>query len=215
MNVPHKNDISRRQFVSTTARIAVAISVPVFVSCKDRNNNPPEPVVPPEEEDCKTTADILGPFYKEGAPFREDIIPPENTASPLIVRGKVFGDCETVLKDAVVEIWNANGEGEYDNGTFEFRGRYKTEQDGGYSFRTIVPGRYLNGAEYRPSHIHFRITAPGYQELVSQIYFKDDPFIDSDPWAGDPKASERILTLESDNSGIDMVAFDIYLIRLA
>ena len=210
-----KNDIDRREFVSKTARIAVAISMPVFVSCKDDNNNAPEPVTPPKKEDCNTTVDILGPFYKPDAPFREDIIPPENTALPLIVQGKVFGDCETALKDAVAEIWNANAEGEYDNTTFKFRGRYKTGQDGSYRFKTIVPGRYLNGAEYRPSHIHFQITAPGYQVLVSQIYFKDDPFIASDPWASDPKASERILTIESDNSGIDMVTFDIYLIRLA
>jgi catechol 1,2-dioxygenase len=146
------------------------------------------------------------------APFGENIIPIENTAPPLIVEGKVYSNCDVPIKDALVEIWNANDNGEYDTSMdFKFRGRYQTSADGAYRFRTIIPGRYLNGNTFRPSHIHFRITAPNHQELVSQIYFKDDPFIESDPWASALKATERILTLSKDANGIDTVTFNIYL----
>ena len=208
MSLPkNKDGINRREFISRTGMIAIASSMPGFVSCDAENPNKLQ------GKDCHTTADILGPFYKAGAPFRVDIIPSDDTNAPLIVRGKVFGDCDTELEDSVVEIWNANAVGEYDNATFGFRGRHKTGSDGVYVFKTIVPGRYLNGGEFRPSHIHFRITAPDYQELVSQIYFKDDPFIAGDPWAGDPRASERILATGKDENDTDTITFDIYLKR--
>lgn len=203
-----KNDIDRRGFIKKSAVFAMAVSMPSFVSCKDDNDDTPA------IKECNTTADILGPFYKPGAPFREEIIPPENMGAPLIVQGKVFGDCNNSVKDALVEIWNANEAGEYDNAAFKFRGQHRTAHEGEYRFKTIIPGRYLNGNTYRPSHVHFRITAPGFQELVSQIYFKDDPFIPGDPWAGDPNASARILTVTSDENGTDTVTFDIYLVRL-
>jgi protocatechuate 3,4-dioxygenase beta subunit len=200
-----KEKIQRREFISNAVRIAVCISLPVNVSCKDGH------VISPVKEECITTADILGPFYKTGAPFVENIIPPENTAPQLIIRGKVYSNCDMLVKDAVIEIWNADSEGVYDNVTFKFRGQHKTGETGTYSFITIVPGRYLNGSSYRPSHIHFRITAPDHQDLVSQIYFKDDPFIATDPWAGDPKAAERILVIGKDENGTDSLTFDIHL----
>ena len=198
--------LGRRQFIRNSTLVAVSISLPGFVSCKEKTE------ILPDEEDCVTTDDILGPFYKAGAPFREDIIPLGNTGVPLFVEGKVFTGCDTVLNDAVVEIWNADDDGAYDTSDeFRFRGRYKTEADGIYRFKTIIPGRYLNGATFRPSHIHFRITAPVHQELISQIYFKDDPFIAGDPWAGSSKATERILTIGQDVYGTDTVNFNIYL----
>jgi catechol 1,2-dioxygenase len=207
MKVVWKRKVDRREFISTSALVAVAIISPGIISCKEDT--------PGKTNDlCSTTADILGPFYKAGAPFREDIIPAENTAEPLVVRGKVFDGCNGELKNAIVEIWNANHEGVYDNTTFRFRGSYETNDDGNYRFKTIIPGRYLNGGTFRPSHIHFRITAPDHQELVSQIYFKDDPFINSDPWASNASASQRILVIEKDTSGIDTITFDIHLPRL-
>jgi catechol 1,2-dioxygenase len=202
----NQRDIKRRNFLKKSVLVAVAVSVSGLKACNEDDNTNRI------KNECATTKDILGPFYKAGAPFLENIIPPENKAAPLFIIGKVLGDCNTLLRDATVEIWNANTEGVYDTSdAFKFRGQFKTETDGLYRFKTIIPGRYLNGGNYRPSHIHFRITAPGYNELVSQIYFKDDPFIPQDPWAGDPSAAERILPLAKDENGTDTVTFDIYL----
>jgi catechol 1,2-dioxygenase len=198
----------RREFLRNTTLVAISVTLPGLIACDDEKS------VEPPDGSCITTADILGPFYRSGAPFREDVVPPGNAGIPLVIDGRVFADCETGLKNAVVEIWNADEEGAYDQSTgFNFRGRYLTGDHGAYRFRTIIPGRYLNGGTFRPSHIHFRITAAGYNDLISQIYFKDDPFIAEDPWASDSKASERILTLDKDASGTDTVNFDIYLTK--
>jgi protocatechuate 3,4-dioxygenase beta subunit len=204
------NEINRRGFLKASALFAVVVSVPAFVACKDDTD-----ASDLNQGNCKTTEDILGPYYKAGAPFREDIRPDDSSGTPLIIEGKVFTNCDVALADAIVEIWNANAEGAYDTSNqYLFRGIYKTAADGAYRFKTIIPGKYLNGNYYRPSHIHFRITAPGQQELVSQVYFKDDPDIARDSWASNPKARERILNMEKDANGVDKVIFDIYLTKL-
>jgi catechol 1,2-dioxygenase len=201
------NNINRRDFIKTSSLFAVAVTLPVLHGCKDDDTDN-------ETDDCHTTADILGPYYKAGAPLGENIIPVGDETPPLLIEGKVFSHCENLLPDAVVEIWNADVGGTYDTSEqFLFRGKYQTDADGVYKFKTIIPGRYLNGGTYRPSHIHFRITAPDHRELVSQIYFKEDPFIEADPWASAAKAKERILTIEKDANNVDTITFDIHLIK--
>lgn len=200
-----QKNIDRRRFIKTSSLLAVAVIVPEFVSCGDSKKAPVDP-------GCQTSEDILGPFYKAGSPIREDIIPKGSTAPALKITGNVYGSCDKALTNAVVEIWNADETGNYDvSEQYLFRGSYRTEADGNYKFRTIIPGRYLNGSLYRPSHIHFRITAPEHQELISQIYFKNDPYIETDPWASLPKASRRILEVKKDTDDVDIITFDIYL----
>ena len=83
---------------------------------------------------------------------------------------------------------------------------------GEYAFKTILPGKYLNGRLYRPAHIHYRVTAKKSKELVSQIYFQGDPHIIEDPWASSKKAVHRVLPIVlEDLKGNLAVNFDVYL----
>jgi catechol 1,2-dioxygenase len=165
--------------------------------------------------DCETTNDILGPFYRANAPKRSDLTTPELKGTRILLKGQVFGsDCKTVLKDALVEIWHCDSNGDYDNDSDEFRQRatWKTNEKGEYSFQTILPGKYLNGQLYRPSHIHYRVTAAEHKELISQIYFKGDPHIAKDPWASQAKAQRRILEISPvDIKGNLELHFDLFL----
>lgn len=199
--------LPRRAFLKQTALYAFSVSA-LGCTTPTRAGSP--------TPDCGTTADILGPYYRPGAPFRTDLTVSGHTAPALRVKGTVFGaDCTTPLDGALVEYWQSDSAGRYDNDSpdFRFRGQFRTGADGQYAFSTIVPGRYLNGNTYRPSHIHFRITAPGYPELVSQVYFKDDPYLAADPWASKPAAKLRILTLENGAGGGQTVTFPIYLVK--
>ena len=165
--------------------------------------------------DCDTTDDILGPFYRKDAPFRESLLFEGLKGNRIKIVGKVYtDDCKTVLPDALVEIWHCDTEGEYDNKSSKMlhRARWMTNKKGEYSFDTILPGKYLNGKLYRPAHIHFRVTCEGHKELISQIYFQGDPHIIEDPWASQKKADQRILTVSpTDIAGGLEVAFPIYL----
>jgi catechol 1,2-dioxygenase len=165
--------------------------------------------------DCETTNDILGPFYRPQAPIRSDMTFDGLAGTRLTIKGRVFGpDCTTPLPNAQVEVWHCDTAGEYDNETAAFRHRARqfTNAQGEYAFRTILPGKYLNGRLYRPSHVHYRVTEQGSRELISQIYFSGDPHIHADPWASDPKAEHRILPIiPQDTKGGLVVVFDIYL----
>ena len=193
---------SRRNFIIKLLTLIAVVPVIGVVACKKRR----------ELKNCTTSDDILGPFYRENAPTRANLNVKNQTGIELIIDGTVYGeDCKTPLNNAKVEIWHANDSGDYDNSTndFEFRGIVNSDANGKYSFTTIVPGKYLNGSSYRPSHIHFKITANGHKELVTQLYFEGDSDIDSDPWASDKDAEERIITLSEDSNGNKSGTFEI------
>lgn len=119
------------------------------------------------QEECLYHEDILGPFFREGAPFRDVI------GDSLFVYGHVRSlGCEPV-PGALIDIWQANPEGEYDNKSpeFRYRARLYSEKDGSYRFYTDMPGLY----EQRPiRHIHYQVIAKGYNTLVTQQYFSDE-----------------------------------------
>lgn len=160
-----------------------------------------------------TTTDILGPYYRAGAPFRSNLVVAGDTGTVLNYKGKVTDkDCRP-LANAIVDVWQANSDAEYDgtSADFNYRGRFETGASGEYAFHSVKPGWYLNGAQYRPAHIHFRVTKPGYTELITQLYFEGDPYIAADPWASDPAADRRIVPITvSGNEGT--AVFDITLI---
>lgn len=165
--------------------------------------------------DCATSKDILGPYYRPDAPMRTDLTFAGMEGTRLQIGGTVFqADCVSPLANAMVEIWHCSPTGNYDNTSEAYihRARVMTDPTGAYSFLTIFPGKYLNGELYRPAHVHFRVTEENSRELISQVYFKDDPDIKKDPWASLRKARLRILDpIEDDPSGKMRVTFDIYM----
>ena len=149
---------------------------------------------------CVETPDnIEGPFYREGAPARDDLDLFGDIGTSLSLSGIVTSaDCEP-LPAAVIEIWQADPEAAYDNDSEEmrYRGHVLTDADGRYSFHTLVPGRYLNGAEYRPAHIHVKVWVGGVERLTTQIYFEGDPYLESDSFVDEG----LIIPLMEDGAG--------------
>ena len=108
-----------------------------------------------------------GPFYRPGAPRREDITDPGTFGNPLVLTGRVYDARCRPVAGAVLDVWQADGAGEYDNTGFRLRGVLTTGPDGGYRLTTVVPGQYPG----RTEHIHVRITPPGAGAVVTQLYF--------------------------------------------
>lgn len=132
---------------------------------------------------CFITDDnILGPYYKAGAPMDDDIAD-DLEGDLLLIQGRVFGcDCETPLAGALVDIWQANADGAYDGAGFVLRGKVLTDGDGFYRMLTVVPGWYLNGAQFRPAHVHYKVSHENGLALTTQLYFEGDPYLDVDPF---------------------------------
>lgn len=167
------------------------------------------PIVNNHNPDCLTTADIEGPFYIPGAPLSPQIAPANAPGTTLFVTGTVYAnDCMTPVANALVDVWHANDGGDYEDD--HYRGKVMTDWSGNYAFQTILPGKYLNGAQFRPRHFHFKVSAMDH-ELTTQIYFEGDTSIPNDPWASTPEAEDRIIGLTQDDyKNLHGVA-DIYL----
>jgi catechol 1,2-dioxygenase len=167
--------------------------------------------------DTPTTTDILGPFYRPGAPFRKNLNPKNFKGEVLNLSGTIFKeDGKTPLSDCLIEIWQCRHDGSYDNVSDEFiyRGSQRVGVNGKYHFITAIPVPYPNDENpeiYRPAHIHMRISSKGQQDLITQIYFKGDPYLDTDPSTKSPLSLNRILSVKKVSENENELQFDIVL----
>jgi protocatechuate 3,4-dioxygenase beta subunit len=129
----------------------------------------PAPACDGEPEPTASNAE--GPFYKSGAPERTVLVEPDMTGTRLLLTGQVLTtDCQPVA-GALLDFWQANDQGEYDNVGYTLRGRQFADEMGRYRLETIIPARYPG----RPPHIHVKVNAPGGPVLTTQIYFEGQP----------------------------------------
>lgn len=160
-----------------------------------------------------TTDDILGPYYLAGSPQTTQVAAPNEPGTRLFIGGIVLSnDCLTPVPGARIEVWQANDAAVYDTTpTMKLRATLFSDENGAYTFDSIMPGAYLNGAQYRPKHIHFRVNKVGFPELITQLYFEGDPYIAADPWASTAEAASRIIPLNEIDEDHLEGAFDIVL----
>jgi len=131
------------------------------------------------ERGCPATEGVeLGPFYRPNAPRRASLCDASETGEPLAVDGRVVAANRcTPLEGAVIEVWQANANGDYDivrrgqdDTPYHLRALLQAGGEGTYAFDTIVPGHYGR----RAKHIHYFVHAKGYEPLVTQLYFAGD-----------------------------------------
>jgi len=148
-----------------------------------------------------TEATVFGPFHVEGAPHYELGADVANGAAgePCYVRGTVRDLEGRPVAGATIEVWQADAEGFYDvqrSGLdhHQARGVLQSDEQGGYHFRSIVAEAYpiphdgpvgqmlqkLGRHPWRPAHLHFMITAPGFETLITHVFRNGDRYLDSD-----------------------------------
>lgn len=174
------------------------------------------------EAGVKPTEDnILGPYFREGAPFRAKVTPPLVKGVPLLIRGRVWGfDTKKPLAWATLDIWQADADGRYDNddpnrppakGVYINRARVLTDETGYYEYETIHPGPYKTGPDtWRPSHIHYLVRKSGYANLITQLYFKGDRFNAKDEFIK-PSLIIALETAKVSGITIETGVFDVVL----
>ena len=177
------SDLSRREILIMSATLSVAsVASPRFAIAQTTGQRTPE--------------QILGPFYplKTLGPNTDLTKVPgrPGRAEGLVlnVMGQVLNLKGEPVRNARVEIWQANTHGRYthpsDHNTapldpnFEGSAILTTDHDGRYRFKTIKPAAYPAGPNrMRPAHIHFQVS--GRQDrLVTQMYFEGDPYLEAD-----------------------------------
>lgn len=195
--------MKRRQFVKVGGILAYAMSTSGFTLINSEGT-----IV----GDCPTTTDMLGPFFRKNAPFRNDLRMTSDTDEVSInVIGQVFSsDCKTPIPNALIDIWHCDEKKKYDmeSKDFKCRGRFYTDENGAYNFQTFIPPPYGG----RPKHIHYLVHAiDGHQELVTQLYFKGDKRIKPNNWIKYKWDDRRILEIYKNEKHDLEVQLNLYL----
>ena len=149
-----------------------------------------------------TQSTVLGPFHMTESPRRDlgDTIDLVGESEPCVVTGEVVSTDGRPLPGAVLDVWQSDDHGFYDvqepgkQPTGNGRGLFTADASGRFWFRTIVPSYYPIPTDgpvgellaatrrhpYRPAHIHFIVSAGGYQPLTTHIFVAGTSYIDSD-----------------------------------
>ena len=203
---PKPNIMQRRTFIKNSSLTVLSISAFGSLNWNGKNF----------EGDTPTTTDILGPFYRPGSPIRTSLRLTKSNGTPIVLKGYIFKeDGKTPINNALVEIWHCDENEMYDNTSdeYKYRGGQKTKIDGKYEFKSILPVPYKadpkDETSWRPAHLHMRVSVPNQQDLITQLYFKDGKYVDTDKWASDPKALNRILKISKKNSGESEIIFNV------
>ena len=116
-----------------------------------------------------TPSQTEGPYYKPNTPMRASLLEPGMPGTKLVIEGSVLTTgCKPVAR-AMLDFWQADATGRYDNAGYRLRGHQLTDESGRYRLETVVPAEYPG----RTRHIHVKIQAPGQPALTTQLYFPD------------------------------------------
>ena len=144
---------------------------------------------------------VLGPFYVHGAPEirNGDDMAAGWKGEPTYVSGRVLSTDGKPIAGALLDMWQSNSEGWYDvqlpdTGGKQLRARLRADREGGFWFRTIKPTAYpvptdgpvglllnrMGRHPMRPAHLHFIVSAPGYETVVTHLFVEGDQYLESD-----------------------------------
>jgi protocatechuate 3,4-dioxygenase beta subunit len=119
------------------------------------------------DDDEPTPAQTEGPYFTPNSPLRKSIVPVGAGGTRLTLSGRVLSTAGRPVARALVDFWQADARGAYDNSGYRFRGHQFTDAQGRFSLGTVVPGLYPG----RTKHIHVKVQAPGRSILTTQLYF--------------------------------------------
>jgi protocatechuate 3,4-dioxygenase beta subunit len=162
----HQLTPTRREFLSASV---VAPATLAFASVLGVQSRVPEVRATPAcgEGGAHTPAQTEGPYFKPTSPLRTSLLDPGMPGTRIVVEGSVLTtDCRPVPR-ALVDFWQADNRGQYDNAGYRLRGHQFTDDTGHYRLETIVPGLYPG----RTRHIHVKVQAPTQPVLTTQLYF--------------------------------------------
>lgn len=159
-------DVVRRHMLRV-----MAAAPAMFIGRWAKVAGPESPLAPTpacvDDDDEPTESQTEGPYFTPNSPKRTSLIEAGITGTPLLLTGTVLTRSCRPVAGALVDFWQADDAGQYDNNGFRLRGHQYTDAKGVYRLETIVPGLYPG----RTRHIHVKVQAPTQRVLTTQLYF--------------------------------------------
>ena len=119
------------------------------------------------DADDPTPALTEGPYFTPNSPKRRTIVPAGAGGTRLTLTGRVLSTAGRPVPNALIDFWQCDARGAYDNDGYRFRGHQFTDALGRYTLLTVVPGLYPG----RTKHIHVKVQAPSRRILTTQLFF--------------------------------------------
>jgi catechol 1,2-dioxygenase len=183
----HVTDEKRQEFILLSDTLGLSALVDII---KNRSRS-----------GTATESSLLGPFYRNGAPELPlgASIAGNTPGESVLIQGQVRAAEGKPIAGALLDVWQAAPNGLYDlqdenQPEMNLRGQFRADTSGRFRFQSVKPASYpipfdgpvgmmlraLGRHPYRPAHIHFIVSAPGYQNLITALYITGDPYLDSD-----------------------------------
>lgn len=166
--------MDNRVITRRAALVAFLGAVPLLVVTGRRRAGAeaaPQLAPTPACDDGPTPEQTEGPFWTPESPERGDFSADGAPGQAMVLSGSVVSTACQPVAGALVDLWQADGAGVYDNAGFRLRGHVFTDASGGFAFRTVKPGLYPG----RTRHFHVKVQAPGGPVLTTQLYFPGEP----------------------------------------
>lgn len=188
MQDQNSHDESRRNFLRTLVAAPLAFAAPAVLgsaaACTSDANGSTLPINTSQptlacddgDDDDATLAQTEGPYFTPNSPERTSLLTAGVDGTTLVLTGFVVTRSCTPVSGALLDFWQADEDGEYDNAGYTLRGHQYTSADGAYSLETVVPGLYPG----RTRHIHVKVQAPNRPILTTQLYFPGETRNNSD-----------------------------------
>lgn len=162
MNAHSRN--SRRRFLIAGAAVTTGLALNLRKSAEAQSLLPTSECKDGDEPTIRQTE---GPFYKPRSPQRGDLREPGARGQPVELTGVVLTRSCRPVAGALIDLWHADTQGDYDNKGFRYRGHVFADGEGRFRFLTIKPAIYSG----RTRHYHVKVQAPNRPVLTTQLYF--------------------------------------------
>jgi protocatechuate 3,4-dioxygenase beta subunit len=166
---------TRRQLLQTLVAMPTTLVLASYADLMVRDVAPEAfaqaPLLPPTPA-CADPEDVTprqteGPFYRPRSPERTSLLESGMTGTPMILTGAILSRRCQPVAGALLDFWQADDQGRYDNDGYRCRGHQFTDEMGRYRLETILPGLYSG----RTRHLHVKVQAPNRPTLTTQLYF--------------------------------------------
>jgi len=132
----------------------------------------PQTAVPEAPLSCAPPADpspsmTEGPYFKPGSPERASMLEPTTPGEKLVLTGHVLSTRCEPIPHTLLDFWQTDGNGAYDNQGYGMRGHQFSDDTGKYALMTVLPGLYPG----RTPHIHVKVQPPGGATITTQLFF--------------------------------------------
>jgi catechol 1,2-dioxygenase len=177
---------------------------------------------------------VQGPYYKANAPMLTEkpfVMPmrPDEPGEPMVLRGQVLDLNGKPIPGALIDLWHSSNDGTYssfvgDVPPMNLRARFHADDEGRYTVRTIRPAPYqiphggpvgqflemIGRHAWRPAHFHLKVSAEGYQQLTTQVYFRGGKWLnDGDGDVSSAVKESLVLDVVDDHDQATAAQYDL------